>query len=117
MRGKLHLNRDHQAITRGPIVLARDSRFEDGFVDEASIIQNQENIVELTPLKSKPPNIWMAFTASCQTGTDLEDEGRIAKTISFCDFSSSGNTWNPSTRYRVWIRKTLNVMNRKYEGY
>jgi hypothetical protein len=117
MSGKLHENNGHQAITRGPIVLARDSRFGDGFVDETTVIRHDEDVVELTPIDEKPAHIWMAFTAPCVTGTDLEGTGKIAKPVHFCDFASAGNTWDPQTRYRVWIRKTLNVMNRKYEGY
>jgi DUF1680 family protein len=117
MRGKLNRNNGHQAITRGPIVLARDSRFNDGFVDETMIVQEQEGIVDLTPIKNKPPHTWMAYTASCKTGTDLEGEGGMAKAISLCDFASAGNTWDPSTRYRVWLRKTLNVRQTEYEGY
>jgi hypothetical protein len=50
-------------------------------------------------------------------GTDLEGEGRNVKQIHFCDFASAGNTWSPDSRYRVWIRQTLNVMNAVYKGY
>ena len=117
MRGKLHEYQGHQAITMGPVVLSRDSRFEDGFVDEAAVIQNEQSVVNLTPIVNKPPHIWMAFSVDGLTGTDLEGTGKIPKPIHFCDFASAGNTWDPSTRYRVWIRKTLNVMNRRYEGY
>lgn len=117
MRGKLHQSKNFEAITRGPIVLARDSRFKDGFVDETAVIQNEDGIVELTPMHEIPEHVWLAFSAPCKMGTDLEGEGSNAKEINFCDFASAGNTWDSSTRYRVWIPKTLNVMNRKYEGY
>jgi DUF1680 family protein len=117
MRGRLHENHGYQAITMGPMVLTRDSRFEDGFVDETVVIQNEMSVVNLTPIASKPPHIWMAFSVDGLTGTDLEGTGKIAKPIRFCDFASAGNTWDSSIRYRVWIRKTLNVMNRRYEGY
>lgn len=117
MRGRLHQNKNFEAITRGPIVLARDSRFNDGFVDETAVIQNEDRIVELIPVNEKPAHIWMAFKTPCKMGTDLEGNGSEAKAINFCDFASAGNTWDSSIRYRVWIPKTLNVMNRKYEGY
>lgn len=117
MRGKLHMNHGHQAITRGPILLTRDSRFSDGSVDETMIVQEEDDIIDLEPRENKPSHIWMAFTASCKTGTDLEGEGSKAKPISFCDFASAGNTWDPSTRYRVWLRKTLNATQMKYEEY
>ena len=117
MRGRLHQSSTYEAITRGPIVLARDSRFDDGFVDETAVIQNEDGIVSLTHVNEKPAHIWLAFTAPCKIGTDLEGNGSHAKAVKFCDFASAGNTWDSSTRYRVWIPKTLNVMNRKYEGY
>lgn len=117
MRGKLHQSKTFEAITRGPIVLARDSRFDDGFVDETAVIQNENGIVKLTQIHEIPDHIWMAFTAPCKLGTDLEGHGAEPKAIMFCDFASAGNTWEPSTRYRVWLPKTLNVMDRKYEGY
>ncbi len=47
MSGRLILLNGHQAILRGPVLLARDSRFNDGFVDETAIIQQKESRVEL----------------------------------------------------------------------
>jgi len=117
MRGKLHQSKAFEAITRGPIVLARDSRFADGYVDETAVIQGEENIIKLAKIHEKPAHVWMVFSAPCKMGTDLEGQGSEPKAIKFCDFASAGNTWDPATRYRVWIPKTLNVMNRKYEGY
>jgi DUF1680 family protein len=106
-----------QAILRGPVLLARDSRFDDGFVDETAVIQNKDNKVQLVPDNKKPDHIWMSFTAPLVLGTDLEGEGRNAKPIHFCDFASAGNTWTYESRYRVWIKQTLNVMNAVYKPY
>jgi hypothetical protein len=39
------------------------------------------------------------------------------KNVMFCDFSSAGNDWVDNTRYRVWLRKILNVMNLEYNAY
>jgi len=117
MRGKLHQNHAHQAITRGPIVLARDSRFHDGFVDEGIEIQSENGKVELTQIQERPEHIWMAFSAPGKTGTDLEGAGKMNHPVYFCDFASAGNTWDPTTRYKVWLPKTLNTMHQKYEGY
>lgn len=117
MSGRLITLNGHQAILRGPVLLARDSRFEDGFVDETAIIQQKENRVELVPATEKPEHIWMSFTAPLVLGTDLEGEGRNPKPVHFCDFASAGNTWSPDSRYRVWIRQTVNVMNAAYKAY
>ena len=104
-----------QAIVRGPLILARDSRFNDGSVDEASVIQTKDGIVELVPVAS-PSFAWLTFTAPMVLGTDLEGH-RTPKQIHFCDFASAGNMWDHSQRYKVWLPKTLNVMRTPYKGY
>lgn len=106
-----------QAILRGPVVLARDTRFGDGFIYESAIIKENIGIVDLLPSANKPQNIWMSFTAPLVLGTDLEGEFQNPKQINFCDFASAGNTWGEDSRYRVWIPKTLNVMKTEYKGY
>ena len=117
MSGRLITLNGHQAILRGPVLLARDARFDDGFVDEAAIVQHKSNLVELHPSAGKPGHIWMSFTAPLVLGTDLEGEFKQPKQIHFCDFGSAGNTWNRDSRYRVWIRQTVNVMNAAYKPY
>lgn len=117
MQGMIHENNEHQAITWGPVVLARDGRFTDGDVDESMIIQSQQSRVKLTPVTNPPENIWLAFTVPCQVGTNLETQRKEPVDIHFCDFASAGNSWAESSRYRVWIVKTLNVMNMNYEKY
>jgi hypothetical protein len=117
MSGRLISLNGYQAIMRGPVLLARDSRFNDGFVDEAAVIRQKSNEVELIQASGKPDNIWMSFTAPLVLGTDLEGEARNPKQIHFCDFASAGNTWSADSRYRVWIKQTLNVMNAVYKPY
>jgi hypothetical protein len=117
LTGHLVILNGHQAIVRGPIVLARDTRFADGVVDEAAVIKHQKNLVELKPSELKPDNIWMSFTAPLVLGTNLEGEFRNPKQVHFCDFASAGNTWSEDSRYRVWIPQTLNVMNMNYSNY
>jgi hypothetical protein len=117
LRGRLVALNGYSAILRGPLVLARDSRFEDGFVDEAVLIQNENNIVELQVSDSKPDGIWLSFTAPLKLGTGISSTADPASQIHFCDFSSAGNTWDQNTRYRVWLPKPLDVMKAKYESY
>lgn len=114
MRGRLVEQNNYQAIQRGPVTLARDSRFGDGFVDETSVVEHKDGYVELTPVGSD--FAWMAFTAPMKLGTDLEGSSAI-KQIRMCDFGSAGNTWEKSIRYRVWLPKTLNVMKAPYVPY
>jgi uncharacterized protein len=117
LSGRMITLNGYQAILRGPVLLARDSRFSDGFVDETAVVQNKDNFVELLPSVNKPEHIWMSITAPLVLGTDLEGEYRQPRQIHFCDFASAGNTWSSDSRYRVWIRQTLNVMNAVYKAY
>jgi DUF1680 family protein len=109
MRGRIVTLNGHQAILRGPVLLARDSRFSDGDVDETAVIVQQDRFVELKASESKPGQLWMSFTAPLILGTDLEGEYAKPRQVHFCDFSSAGNTWDHDTRYRVWIPQTLDV--------
>ena len=115
MRARLVEQNGAQAIVRGPIVLARDSRFNDGFVDETSVIVSKDGYVELTPVEP-PAFAWLAFTAPMVLGTDLEGNS-AARQIHLCDFASAGNTWDKMQRYRVWLPKTLNVLHAPYVPY
>lgn len=101
LRGRLLEKNQSQAIMRGPVVLARDSRFDDGFV-------------ELTPANGN--FAWMNFTVPMTMGTDLEGKEGV-KQIRLCDFASAGNTWDKSVRYKVWLPKTLNVIQQPYKPY
>ena len=117
MRGRMMALNGHQAIMRGPILLARDTRFSDGFVDEAAVVQQNNSLVDLAPEEKKPEHIWMSFTAPLVLGTDLEGDYQTPRQVHFCDFASAGNTWTNDSRYRVWIPQTLNVMKTEYKKY
>ncbi|MFQ8827830.1 MAG: beta-L-arabinofuranosidase domain-containing protein [Alistipes sp.] len=71
MRGRLIRQGGFQAIERGPVVLARDTRFGDNFVDEAVVVQATDGFVTLLPVEEKPEKMWMAFSAPMILGTDL----------------------------------------------
>lgn len=117
LTGRLLSLNGYQAIMRGPVLLARDSRYDEGFVDEVAEIKSKNNFVQLTRSSVKPENVWMSFTAPLVLGLNLEGDFRQPKPVHFCDFASAGNLWDRSTRYRVWIKKTVNVMNTNYVAY
>jgi DUF1680 family protein len=117
MRGRIITLNGYQAILRGPLVLARDTRFEDGFIYESAEAKEKNGTVELLLSAKRPGNIWISFTALLILGTDLEGDFRNPLQISFCDFASAGNTWGEDSRYIVWIPKTLNVMKSEYKMY
>ncbi len=117
MTGRLITLNGYQAIIRGPVVMARDTRFNDGYVYESAVVKDNSGKVELLVSNKKPENVWMSFTAPLILGTDLEGDFRNPRQISFCDFASAGNTWGEDSRYKVWIPTTLNVMKADYKGY
>jgi DUF1680 family protein len=117
LAGRVVALNGYQAILRGPIVMARDTRFGDGFIYESAVVKEKGGKVDLIPSMKKPANVWMTFSAPLILGTDLEGDFRNPLQINFCDFASAGNTWGEDSRYRVWIPKTLNVMKTDYKSY
>lgn len=118
MHGRSCTKNDHLVLERGPITLARDARFGDGDIDESVGALDVTQSVELIPVEAPTPDIWMAFTTKLQLGVNLEtEEGRTPRPVHFCDFASSGNTWNEESRYRVWLQQSLNVMQSPYVPY
>lgn len=115
LRGRVEREGNSVAIVRGPVVLARDSRFNDGFVDEAVALVSSDGFVELTP-QENCDFAWMAFSVPMRVGTLLE-HNRSPRAVHLCDFASAGNTWDKSQRYKVWLPQTLNVMNQEYIPY
>jgi hypothetical protein len=117
LTGRLITLNGYQAIVRGPVVLARDTRFGDGFIYESAVVNGKDGKVDLIPSIKKPENIWMSFTAPLVLGTDMEGIYGTPLQINFCDFASAGNTWSEDSRFKVWIPQTLNVMKTDYKSY
>jgi uncharacterized protein len=117
LRARIVTLNGYQAVVRGAVVLARDARFADGDVDDAAVISNQKNFVELKVSDKKVENTWMAFIAPMVVGTNLEGIDRNPRPVHLVDFGSAGNTWEENSRYRVWIKNPLNVMNMNYKNY
>ena len=106
MTTRAHVLNNHVAFTRGPIALARDTRFNDGDINEVfrrrSIKDGQA--MEFAPVRAPSEDIWMAYSASLPIGTHTEHpDGRRPQTVFFCDYASAGNLWQPSNAYRVWF--------------
>jgi DUF1680 family protein len=117
-RGRVLAENNHIALMRGPILFARDARFNDGNIDRAADFVGVENgYIELMPADSTPEGVWMAVAVKMIVGTTHEGQDAQTRAIHFCDFASAGNTWDIASYYRVWIRQTLNVMNAPYRSY
>lgn len=112
LQGKMVVLNNYIAVVRGPVILARDSRFNDGFVDETIAIEHNKGYkVSLEPLNDKPDFAWMAFSVNALTSIYSGDNESFRK-VKLCDFSSAGNTWDEHQRYRVWLTKTIEVADR-----
>ena len=95
------------AFTRGPVLLARDSRldrgdftepFRAGFVSEGKVMDGFSSV------RSPSDEIWMAFSATLPIGSHSENpEGRLGEAVMFCDFASAGNSWRRDDYYRTWF--------------
>ena len=101
MPARLVKKNDCDAIVRGPIVLARDSRFNGGDIDEVVNIPNKNGIVDVKP-SAAPGWAWMSFKIPVILGVDYIDYGKPVE-VDFCDFASAGNSWKHGERYRVWL--------------
>lgn len=113
LEGRLVFLAQSQAIMRGPVVFARDSRFGDGFVDECLAIEHDaDNRVVMTPItQNKPDFAWLAFRVNVLSSIYSGDKESF-RPIALCDFGSAGNTWDETTRYKVWLPRTIETADR-----
>ena len=99
---------DHNvAFTRGPVLLARDSRLDNG-ADQTEPyrrgIRDGQSMPTFAGVRSPCDDIWMAFNAVLPLGSHSENpEGRYPEAVVFCDYASAGAEWSPKSAYSVWL--------------
>ena len=96
----------HIAFTRGPVLLARDSRFADGDMTEPFRrgIKDGQIMPTFAAVRAPSDDIWMAFSATLPIGSHHENpEGSNWEAIMFCDYASAGNKWTQNNYYRTWF--------------
>ena len=101
-----HTLAHHVAFTRGPVLLARDSRFADGDLTEPFRrgLKDGQAMPSFRAVRTPSDDLWMAFTATLPIGSHHENpEGALPETVTFCDFASAGNTWRRDNYYRTWF--------------
>ena len=101
-----HTLAHHVAFTRGPVLLARDSRFADGDLTEPLRrgLKDGQRMPTFTAVRAPSDDIWMTFTATLPIGSHHENpEGQLPGTVTFCDYASAGNTWRRDNYYRTWF--------------
>ena len=96
LRGRVRRSGPFAAVARGPLVLARDLRLGQVRIDDPV---RWEVPVRGMPLESipPPPGVTAAFRIPGRTSDRTADDVRL------CDYASAGNTWDASSRYRVWM--------------
>jgi DUF1680 family protein len=104
------------AIQRGPIVLARDNRMAAlADVDETiTPVLNEEGFVPAEMVGKKERDIWMSFKIPCIVGSWRYGEAANAVYLTFCDYSSAGNTFSEASRYRIWFPQLIDVTEKGY---
>ena len=101
-----HTMDHHVAFTRGPVLLARDSRFADGDLTEPFRrgIEDGQAMPTFAPVRTPSDDIWMAFSATLPIGSHTENPEAVLPTaVFFCDYASAGNTWTRANFYRTWF--------------
>ena len=97
----------HVAFTRGPVLLARDSRFGDGDMTEPfrwRDIEDGKFTENFNAVRTPSGEMWMAFSATLPVGTHHENpEAALPTTVNFCDYASAGNRWERDNYYRIWF--------------
>ena len=105
------------AFTRGPVLLARDSRFGDGDFTEPLRSRYFDSDGKeqplFSPVRTPSDDMWMAFSATLGLGSHHENpEGANGATVFFCDYASAGNTWRRDNYYRTWFPVEIPPENR-----
>lgn len=104
---KMHVLHDHVAFTRGPVCLARDSRFNDGALDEEvrDWAVTEEDLADFRLTRADDPAMFMSVTGFLPMGYHYEDKDQEChpRAVQFTDYASAGNAWRPDNRYRVWL--------------
>ena len=101
-----HTLEHNVAFTRGPVLLARDSRFGDGDMSEPFRrgIKDGQKMPSFSAVRVPTDAMWMAFSATLPVGSHHENpEAALPTTVFFCDYASAGNTWTRDNYYRTWF--------------
>ena len=104
---RIHRQHDHVAFTRGPVCLARDTRFHDGELDEEvrDWAVTDDDLATFRLTRADNPAMFMSVTGFLPMGSHYEDKDQEChpRAVHFTDFASAGNEWSPANRYRAWL--------------
>jgi len=107
MRLVAHYQNGQLAFTVGPILLSRDSRYQDGDLNEmVQLPGGREHRANLRVDPKPHPGRWLSYvlTLEGEDGITGFDDVKVRfRDIRFCDFASAANTWSPESRCRTWL--------------
>ena len=85
----------HVALRRGPLVLAREARIPGNHFEPVSVAVDADGYTAATPLArdAVPFDTLIALSVPLSDGTSM----------TVCDFSSVGKTWDEDSAYEAWI--------------
>ena len=101
---------EYVAITRGPIVLARDQRLTGPGLEAflTPVVDDKQQIL-LEATNTQNTDIWMSFMAKFQPEAYTED-GAPAILVGLCDYASAGNSSQKDDYpfFKVWMPQLFN---------
>ena len=106
LKVKVHRLDHYIAFTRGPILLARDTRFGDGLLDEPLRrgVVCDAAVPIFKPVRKGTESLWMVFETELPLGCHWSSEdGKLKSSVRFCDYASAANLWHPDNACRVWF--------------
>lgn len=103
---EIETNPRSAAIIRGPIVLARDSRFEGIGIDAImKPVADRQGYIELTKIPGDNEDTFMLFKANFIPESYTENPAKPVS-ITLCDYASAGNG-RVHSFYKVWIPQVI----------
>ena len=101
------------AFTRGPVLLARDTRFADGDLSEPlrHSVRMLDANAAFRAVRTPDPAMAMAFEAELPFGRhDENPDGKLAASVRFCDYASAANEWSSMNACRTWFEVERNLV-------
>jgi uncharacterized protein len=99
-----------QALVRGPIVLAFDSRLlepqptpKETPMLRYEFYNNGQDYIDVELAGTDMQGMWMTFNVP------VKDEAGKKHILQMCDFASAGNTWEEGNYFRTWIQQPFDV--------
>lgn len=114
MRGRVVKMGDKEqyvAIMRGPVLLSRDARMPEPSLESViTPVTDKNGYIELEPVATKNPEMWMAFKASFMPESYAEG-GSNPIPVMLCDYASAGNSKEGHPHFKVWLPQLLDPRN------